>query len=184
MKKLKEWLKDEKRLKILTLIGIVGIIMIALSGLIKPKSEIKSSPKESDECEVIAEYTRRYEERVKEIVDSIEGAGESKVMITLESGVEYIYAKEEKQKNDITDRNGDVVDEKNSSEKTTILIEDENGRKKALVKTVKEPSVKGVVVVCEGGDDIEVKLRVTEAVKTALGVGSNSVCVTKLKNNI
>lgn len=137
MKKLKEWLKDEKRLKILTLIGIVGIIMIALSGLIKPKSEIKSSPKESDECEVIAEYTRRYEERVKEIVDSIEGAGESKVMITLESGVEYIYAKEEKQKNDITDRNGDVVDEKIRPRKQQYSLRTKTDGKRRLSKRSK-----------------------------------------------
>lgn len=183
--KISEWLKNEKNIKILAAIALFLIAMIFLSSVLKPSGgQEESKPEAKDDSAVIFDYCSQYESRVLQIVNCIDGVGEARVMVTLEGGLEYVYAKEEKQKNDITDRNGETKDEHNSSEKTTILIEDENGNKKALIKTVKEPQVKGVVVVCEGGDDIKVKLQVTDALKAALDIGAGDVCVTKLKNNI
>ncbi len=47
-------------------------------------------------------------------------------------------------------------------------------------KTVSiEPKVRGVVVVCEGGDDPLVVSRVMNAVTKALNISSDKVCVTK-----
>lgn len=42
------------------------------------------------------------------------------------------------------------------------------------------PSVKGVVVVCEGADDPAVCDRITEVVTTAFNITKRRVCVTKL----
>ena len=47
-------------------------------------------------------------------------------------------------------------------------------------KTVSiEPKVRGVVVVCDGGDDPMVISRVLDAVTKALHIGSDKVCITK-----
>lgn len=43
-----------------------------------------------------------------------------------------------------------------------------------------EPTVRGVVIVCDGGDDPVVVSRVLSAVTRALSVSSDKVCVTKL----
>lgn len=43
-----------------------------------------------------------------------------------------------------------------------------------------EPIVRGVVIVCEGGDDLTVESRVMQAVTKSLDISSNKVCVTKL----
>ncbi len=43
----------------------------------------------------------------------------------------------------------------------------------------KEPVVRGVVIVCDGGDDPVTAARVMDAVTKALDVPSNKVCVTK-----
>jgi len=42
------------------------------------------------------------------------------------------------------------------------------------------PSVRGVVVVCDGGDDSLIVSRVLSAVTRSLDIPSNKVCVTKL----
>ena len=44
------------------------------------------------------------------------------------------------------------------------------------------PSVRGVVVVCDGGDDPLIVSRVLSAVTRSLDIPSNKVCVTKLSN--
>ena len=47
-------------------------------------------------------------------------------------------------------------------------------------KTVSiEPKVRGVVVVCDGGDDQLVVSRVLDAVTKALNISSDKVCITK-----
>lgn len=43
-----------------------------------------------------------------------------------------------------------------------------------------EPIIRGVLVVCEGGDDPVVIERVTEAVTKALDISTAKVCITKL----
>ena len=43
-----------------------------------------------------------------------------------------------------------------------------------------EPTVRGVVVVCEGGDDPVVVSRVLSAVTRSLSLSSDKVCITKL----
>ena len=47
-------------------------------------------------------------------------------------------------------------------------------------KTVSiEPKVRGVVVVCDGGDDPMVVSRVLDAITKALNISSDKVCITK-----
>ena len=52
------------------------------------------------------------------------------------------------------------------------------GHDEAITKI--QPTVRGVVVVCDGGGDPAVCRRVTEAVTTALGITSGRVCVEQL----
>ena len=63
---------------------------------------------------------------------------------------------------------------------TIVIVDNGGGARSALVQTEIEPTVKGVVVVWEGGGDILVQTRVTEAITTVLNIPSNRVCVTKL----
>ena len=47
-----------------------------------------------------------------------------------------------------------------------------------------EPTVRGVVIVCSGGDDPVVIQRVLAAVTRSLSISSDKVCITKLAENI
>ena len=59
------------------------------------------------------------------------------------------------------------------------MVDGTDGRS-ALVRTRMEPVIKGVVVVCEGGDDPVTVSRIMDAVTTALAISSAKVCITKL----
>ena len=61
------------------------------------------------------------------------------------------------------------------------MVEDQNGNKTALVKSVFEPEIRGVLVLCEGADDKNVVENVTNAVKILLGVSANKISVLKMK---
>ena len=175
------WLQDASKQK--WLVG-AGILLMALIGLsvFFPKTKEESVDVKKQEAEV-KEETKAYEEalcaRVEEIVNCISGVGQSHVSVTLDSGIEYVYAVEQRTDTDTTNQSNDVTSERASSEQKLILVDDQNGGKTALLRTTKLPKVRGVVVVCDGGADPMVVANVTEAVKTALGIYSSQVCVVK-----
>ena len=51
-----------------------------------------------------------------------------------------------------------------------------------VLKTT-EPEVRGVIVVCDVGDNAAVKNGITSAVRAALSVDSNKITVLKMKNS-
>ena len=130
------------------------------------------------------QYTAKLENKIHTMVSGINGVGKAQVMITLESSTEYVYESEKKETNDTAKdyAQGQTKkeQEKNNYERNVILVEGSNGKREALLKTTIEPKVKGVVIVCQGGENIEVEKSITDAVTTALDISSNKVCVVKL----
>lgn len=179
----KELWKGNRKVTLFIILGGAGVLLIFLSSFL-PKAEKTADvpiPAETAAQEPTnEEYEKRYQQRIEQLVAKIDGVGAAQVTVTLDSGIEYVYAKEESKDTDRQSGSGETLSQRDSIDQKTILIEDENGRKKALLRTTLEPRVRGVVVVCEGGGDARVAERVTEAVKTALGISSTKVCVTKM----
>ena len=172
-------LKDEKqRNRLLIALGILGLCLIMLSELPSDQAvQTVSTMSQSAENEA---YVQAMEKKLCTLVEQVSGAGKCHVMITLEQGTQYVYASESKkvvdetQSHDGTDSS--KVQQKDNSESKIVVLE-ENGVSRPLVETSKEPTVKGVVVVCDGGNSSVVQQRVTEVLTTVLGIGSNQVCV-------
>ncbi|MEG2175049.1 MAG: hypothetical protein RR135_06160, partial [Oscillospiraceae bacterium] len=128
------------------------------------------------------QYTQQYEKRLAELLGQIEGVGRAQVMITLENGVETVYAQDEKQCSDKTTSYAgqipDRVNEKEEFQQSIVMVGGQTGGKnQALVLTQRDPTPKGVIVVCPGASSAAVRTRVIEAVTTVLGIGFHQVCV-------
>lgn len=176
--RLSGFLKGGKGTKSIVAIGLAGMALILLSNFWPADSADKKAETAGTSA---AEFTARTEERLTALIGSIEGAGACKVMVTLENGVEYIYATEDRiNTNEVQDTDGDSnkISQQNDSEKSVIVVDTDSGRQGLLVTEI-QPTVKGVVVVCEGGDRQDVQQRITDAVTTALNISSSRVCVTK-----
>ena len=61
--------------------------------------------------------------------------------------------------------------------------DDQNRYYRGVVLKTTEPEVRGVIVVCDGGDNAAVKNGITSAVRAALSVDSNKITVLKMKNS-
>ncbi|MBC3937453.1 MULTISPECIES: hypothetical protein [Anaerotruncus] len=173
-----------KHSRTLLFVGIAGMALIFLSTVIQTGGSNKPNPSVGAGQLTSQEYVAQLEERLTGIVGSIEGVGRCQVMVTAESGVEYVYAVEETQNvNRTNSYNGDEVARETQQENTEqkyIVVDAGNGKKEALVKTERQPAIQGVVIVCEGAGSMVVQERVTQVVTTALGIPYNKVCVTKL----
>lgn len=159
------------------IVGIAAMVLMAVSEYLPTKTTAKTDASWDTNA-----YTKTLETQLTDIVEHIDGAGKCRVMVTLENGVEYVYANE---KSATSNRTEDVSD---TSEKTTVRDDNESSYvivnssdgKHGLLVTEIQPTVRGVVVVCEGGDDERVRERILKTVATVLNVTSSRVCITKL----
>lgn len=178
LKRLPDWMKSNMGRRILIAIGLIGILLIGLSSFLS--NGTKNRAKQGKSVKTAEEFVVDTEQRLTEIIGSIEGAGDCRVMVTLENSVEYIYAVEQ----DInTDRQEDSnrISEREDNRESVIIVDTENGRQGLLVTEI-QPTVKGVVVICEGGDQPVVQQRIVNTLTTVLNISSKRVCVTKLSD--
>lgn len=79
----------------------------------------------------------------------------------------------------------DIVSEISGVGEAKIFLTMDNGGENVYLKNTDtktisiEPKVRGVVVVCDGGDNPIVVSRVLDAVTKALNISSDKVCITK-----
>ena len=155
-----EWLQElfakQNRARLALLLGGAAMLLIFLSELFPVESKAASAPQQPEE----SAYKTQLEEQLTELIEQVQGAGKTTVMLTLESGEETVYAL-------------DTLSGQTQTQQTHVLLDDGS----ALEQTVYLPSVCGVAIVCEGGGDIHVAARITELVGALLDVPSNRICV-------
>ncbi len=177
---IKKWLEDKKILsgKWLFVLGIFGLLLIGLSSFFG--GEEKQESKTVVQSNTSAQYVLDTEQRLTSLVEDIVN-GNAQVMITLESGVEYIYANEIKTNVGVTeDINGEQntkTQQNDSNQKNYVTYKDADGNEQPLIITEIMPAIRGVVVVCSGGDDPYLAAAVKSAVVTALNINEKRVCV-------
>ena len=166
--KIKELAKKPFFLKAAVAAGLLMIILILVSDF--NKEEEKESPDKvvKDINFTAAElYADETEKRLCETLTEIEGVGKAKVMLTVTSTEEYVYA--------------ESVKSGTSQTENSYVIIDKGSQKEALVKKINNPAISGVVIVCEGGDDPKVCERIYNAVSTALNIPTNKIYVAEMK---
>ena len=164
-----------KNPKILVIVGIAGMLLICLSSFAGKKTDTKAEPDLVGDSITAEEYCNQLEKNITMLVESITG-GEAKVVITLESGIKYTYA----------DINETVSEDKNESGRVTtgselkqsyITVKTADGGEEALLVTTEMPEVRGVAIVCEGGDNEQINEKITNAVTAALNITSKRVYI-------
>lgn len=180
--------ENDRYRKIIVIAGIAGILLILLSGSLKSCDTSQSSQPQSASSQAAVtadQYTKALETDLTGIISQISGVGNAKVLVTLDQTAKSVYATEEKQSRQQTSEKADSQNGKSeedySNETNYLLIKNSDGSEQALRVTEIQPMVKGVVVVCDGGDDPKVQQSVTDAVTTALHITSVRVCVIKAK---
>lgn len=153
---------EKKRINLVVCLGLAGLVLLALPEWL-PQEEM--SPRVETEASTPGseDYAIQLQERLEKLIAQVEGAGTARVMVTLASGEENIYATDRQTSSD-------------GQDSVSHVLLDHNG----LVETVQTPRVLGVAVVCEGGGDAAVQNQIIELVKALTGVGANHVTVAKM----
>ena len=111
---------------------------------------------------------------MEEILGTIRGVGQVKVLLTVDSDGERQLA----QNTELAYSGSTAAPEDYSRRSETVLVDGTEGDGTVVLRTV-YPTYRGALVVCQGGDRPEVKLAVTEAVAALTGLSADRVTVAK-----
>jgi len=115
---------------------------------------------------------RDLETEMAEILGMMNGVGQVRVMLTVESEGETQLA----QNTELSYRGDSAAPEDYSRRSETVLVDDGSGDAAVVVQT-KHPTYRGALVVCQGGGQPDVKLAVTEAVAALTGLPADRITV-------
>lgn len=108
------------------------------------------------------------EDRLGEILSSVQGAGKVKILLTQARGEQTVY------QTDIQER----VDSLNED---TVIVTGSDRNQQGLICQKISPKYLGAVIVCQGADKAVVRLALVEAVSNATGLSTDAITVLKMK---
>ena len=161
------------------LIGVLIGILLLVIAIPVPKTE-KNKQTEAVKEEILEkEYSMEAE--LKEILQRISGVGRTEVFITYEDEGKIVVEKDESVSEEL-------IEEADSSGGTRITTSTRN--EKATVYgnadapyVIQElsPTIKGVLVVAEGGGNMTVKKQIQETIEALFGLDSHKISIMKME---
>ncbi len=161
-----------KKYKYVLLILVLGLGLLLLPG---NKREAKVPEKT---CTTLSseDYVRDMEQRLVKILSRIEGVGETEVILTLRQGEEahYLYDTELRNESD----SEEAISEET---KKTVIFSAGNAYDEPMVTRKDYPLFQGALIVCRGGDDPMVQLKLIQAVSALTDLSSHKITILKMK---
>lgn len=151
---------ENRRLLLIPALLLLGSYLLLGGNGTKEKGTTAEAPVASENFYT---YEKELEQRLEDLISNVDGAGKTRVMVTLESTQMNVYATDER-------------DSMGGTEKTHILLD--NGG--ALTETIQTPEIGGVAVLCEGGDNVKVAAQIHEILSSLLGLSTGRISVTKM----
>ena len=165
---IKEILKKDKKILLLLILAIIGIVVLMFSELFT----VEKDNEEKITSITTNEYAETIEKKLSELVSSIDGAGETVVMVTIETGKENVFAKEIKSEEDENKQSS-------SYEYEYVVIKSGSSVENGMLLKVIEPEIRGVAIVCDGGENPTVRENIINTVSAVLDIKTNSISVCK-----
>lgn len=164
MKKIWEKLKKIKHIEIYAAVLAVVIIIGIYFSTLTPRTQQPETTPESVTTTTSQSYANMLEDKLKNVIGSVAGAGKVAVMVMTdgEGTAELAYDTQEKTVTQ-TGANGQEIT--TTTKDQTVLTN--NG--KPVVLWTNPPRIIGIIVVATGASDVAVHLNILRAVQTIIG---------------
>ncbi|WP_246049995.1 stage III sporulation protein AG [Aquibacillus sediminis] len=141
--------------------------------------------KQEDKSTMVKDLEESYEKDLTTLLEQIQGVADVEVMVNLESTKQKVYEKDlvlGTQKTEEIDQNGGERYVEDVTEEQQVVIVRQGDQEVPLIVQTNKPEVRGVLVVAQGVDHMEIKQWVVESVSRVLDVPSHRISVMP-KNN-
>lgn len=154
--------------------GLLWLVaLLVLGGLLLLLSAPEGQSRTQTPSRDYEAYVTDLEARVADLVSGVSGAGEAQVMLTVDSFYSYEYAWDSTVRHTASDSH---TEEERTQ--TLVLSAESTGARTPVLLRVREPAVRGVVVVCSGGGEPAVQRKVISLIGALFDLGADRICVT------
>lgn len=146
------------------------------------KSGLKMSENALETYDIYTEYL---EKKLCTILQNMNGAGKVEVFITLQDAGSIVVEKDlSYRRNNESKNDGESTTSSAEYEDTqeTVYTVDENGNEVPFIVKQILPSIEGILIVAEGGDNTKVKNQMKEAVLSLFELDEHKITIVKMKS--
>lgn len=140
-------------------LGLVLMLLPSVSGRNNTTTEQVPEPQQ-EEADLA--------QRIEEILCQVQGAGKVKIMLTVAEGQKTVYQT-------------DSDTSENNIRQETVIVTGADREQSGIVLQINPEKYLGAIVVCQGADQADVRLAITQAVSKATGLGADKISVLKMK---
>lgn len=171
--------------------GLAGLLLLVIVTPVKKTDSSENSDEKADRLDIagveqqVTDIRREYEQQLTEALSQVEGVGEVKVTVTMESTGKKIVEKDNPQDEQTSSQKDSEGSESNtqssSTQETTVYAETEDGSQTPYISSETYPEIRGVLVVAKGGGDPVIVQQIQEAVMALFHVDAHKIKVLKMK---
>ncbi|MGP7816199.1 stage III sporulation protein AG [Niallia sp. 01092] len=133
----------------------------------------------------ITNYEEAYKAQIKEAINHIVGVKDATVYVNVDATEKKVYEKNtnsQTQTTEETDPQGGKRQVEDSSTEQQLVVVQNGDKQVPVVVETKKPTIRGVLIVAKGAENIKIKSMIIEAVTRALDVPSHRVSVMPKQN--
>lgn len=183
-----------QKICILLLLGVLVMLLWGMEGNSQSAKEskdsiqlgLKSTEQSSNTSGTkttsdTSEYGTALENKLKKILSKVNGVGKVDVMITLSQSKELVILKDspytQESVNESDGEGGSRVSDSIKREEETVLSSNKSGETTPYVIKEIQPTVSGVLVIAEGGNDGVIRANIVAAVQALFDVPAHKIVV-------
>ena len=165
----KKILAGLKKYKYAVLVLLLGIALMLL-----PFGKKEETTETEVQVETLSDeaYAQTLEQRLEDMLCQVSGAGQVRVMLTMQTGSRTEYQ---------TDTQISDSETQSQEERKTVILSEGSAYDKAAVSAVQYPRFQGALILCQGADQSTVRLSLVNAVAALTGLSSGQITVIKMK---
>lgn len=151
--------------KYVLLVIVVGLVLLALP--MGESARDAAAQVQTDSAETFD--LEKTEEKFAQALSEIAGAGEVTVVLTVKTGARQVIAEDSK----YSQGSGGAQEQESS----TVILSRGSGVQETVKLQEIYPQFQGALVICDGGEDPAVRLKLTEATRALTGLGADKISI-------
>lgn len=156
---------------------LVIIVMVVINSLFTENEEVIV---QTVNKEVINNKNDEVEQKLENILSTIKGVGKVNVMVSYKNTIEKVPIYDTKEITTVTnekDNNGGERKTEETNREYTVIFEEGNNNKTAMIKQNIMPEIVGVIVTAEGAENNLIKENIINAVVAVTNIPNHKIQV-------
>lgn len=156
------------------IIVLVGFVLVLIPTSCEQKEEV------SHNHTLQGFSVETLQKEIEDILKQTDGVGRVKLMLTLKSGIEQIYAEDARVTQDTQESESNSEYRADSDKRPSVISDSTGAETPVLIKQI-YPEFLGATVVCDGAENARVRSVISDTIGALTGITADRIAIIKMK---